>query len=379
MRGLSILYLGLFFLVWWNYQGYFIYLYFNRRKAKQYKTENSNSLFSIIIPTFNERELIAAKIENLKELTYKNYEVFFVDSSDDNTPELISQNINGFPNFKLMRSPERNRSYQINQALAQARGDLILITDCDGLIAEDTLHKMLSEFDDIKTGVVGAYVIPRTKYKNDILFWNVQNKMRFMESMYGHTPVVVGICYAFRRKILDKLPEDVWADDIYIPFLANFKGFNTIYTPNIIAEEMRSPINLKDFLMHKVRKTEDNIRELLRFLPEIFHMKLHWLVIYLTRFTQILVLPIFIYPFLLLLMYQKPNILIAGAVLFIISGLLQFYIFPKISFRKEPLSLLEIIKVFFITDFILLTAVIKYLFFKKRIHYSKIGDTVRDL
>lgn len=375
MNSLRIAYLVLFFLLWWNYQGYFIFLFFNaRKKRRRVKAKDYNPLVSIIVTTFNERGTIKKKIENLKELAYKNFEVYLVDASEDDTARIIAQNITERANFKLIKIPERGRSRQINAAILQAKGEFILITDCDGLIPKDTLEKMLEEFDDERVGVAGACVVPLiTTYRNDTLFWAVQNNMRFMESFYGHSPVVVGVCYAFRKVVLDKLPEDVWADDIYVPFLANLQGFDTVYSQEIIAQETRSPVNFKDFLMHKRRKAVDNIRELMRFFPKIFNMRFRWLVVYLTRFFQILILPLIIYPFFALIFLQKSTILILNAILIIVSGLLQFFIFDRVISKKFRMSPLEAMEVFFITNFILLTAALRYLSFGGRIKYAKIG------
>jgi len=366
-------YLIFFLLFWWGCQGYYIYLYFNRRKPNQQKKINYSPLFSIIVPTLNEENIILEKIENLKKLTYSNYEVCFVDVSQDKTHEIIAKNISTMPNFALIRSQKKGRNHQINEALAYIKGDFILISDCDGLLPNNTIEIMLEEFSDENVGVVGAYVVPRSRRKDDIIFWIIQNRMRCIESIYGHSPVVVGVCHAFRKGILNRLPEDVWAEDIFIPFLANLKGFNVLYSPHIIVEETRTPETTKDFLRHKIRKAEDNIRELLRFLPDIFRMKIRWAIVYVTRFIQILVLPAFLLPFMIMLVFQKPEVLGLSMLFVGISALIELYIFGKIPGQKYRPNMLQTIKLFFLTNLILISALIWYCCDRRGNRYEKIG------
>ena len=229
-------------------QGYFLFLYFYRkRKEADYSdstlqgARKTQYKFSIIVLSFNEKNLIEKKIENLKALTYPQFEVFFVDASTDNTPQLIEKNISGSSHFHLIRVEKPSRSIQINKALSEVTGVFVLVTDVDAEMEKDALEKIGKEFKNEKIGVVGTYVMPGTDYKIDNLFWRTQNMMRHMESIYMHCPVVSGACYAFRRTLVMSLPEDVWADDIYIPFLVNSKGFYSVYSHNIIVKEKRSP------------------------------------------------------------------------------------------------------------------------------------------
>jgi cellulose synthase/poly-beta-1,6-N-acetylglucosamine synthase-like glycosyltransferase len=375
----TLLYLSSVVILWWCIQGYFLYLFWRKTGLPEKKaTENYNTnivsdpiSFSIIIPTYNEKDLINQKITNLKALIYPDYHVYFSDVSDDGTDVIISSAIAGYPNYSLIRIDKPGRSIQINKALSLINHGIVVVTDADALCEPDVLQKLADIFLDKTIGVVGGYVQPVTKYKTDISFWKVQNTARLTESACGLCPVVAGACYAFRREIVNEIPQDVWAEDIYIPFMAHLKGFYSIYSSEIPVKETRAPKGFDDFFKIKIRKAHDNIKELTRFLPEILTMPKEWLIVYITRFVQIMASPFLIILFLLSIFFQGQAVLIFSVSFLFLSGIIQKFLLNRIS--KEKLSILETMKTFIITELVLLYAVLFFLFRKRKISYTKLG------
>jgi cellulose synthase/poly-beta-1,6-N-acetylglucosamine synthase-like glycosyltransferase len=328
------------------------------------------------VPVFNEENIIEKKIKNLRDLKAEKDEVIFVDASSDKTAQIIEKNISSLPNSKLIRSEKAGRSYQINKALKEAKGDFILITDVDAMMEQNALEQIKDKFRDEELGVVAGYVIPLTNYKVDFLFWKAQNSMRLIESFYQHCPVASGACYAFRKGLLEELPQDVWADDIYIPFLANLAGFKSIYSPDVIVKETRAPANFKDFLVTKVRKAQDNIKELLRFFPKIPEMKIQWSIVYITRFIQVILCPIFSIFIIFLLLFNAPPaaFILYPAIFILLLSLFQFYILSKISPGKNQSNIIDTAAIFALTNFILIWSLLSFMFSKNKKCYSRIGE-----
>ncbi|MFA6280983.1 MAG: glycosyltransferase [Candidatus Omnitrophota bacterium] len=377
------LYLSAVGILWWCAQGYFLYLFWRKTNLpKKNPVEpcsnngiSSISSFSIIVPTYNEKHLINQKIANLKTLNYPDYHVYFSDASNDGTDEIISSAILGHSNYNLIRVAVPGRSSQINKALSLIKNGIVVITDVDAFFEQDLLQKLADIFLDKTIGVVGGYVSPDTKYKTDISFWKVQNTTRLVEGLCGHSPVVSGAGYAFRREIINEIPQDTWADDIYVPFTANLNGFCSIYSSEISIREVRAPEKFSDFFKIKVRKTHDNIKELLRSFPKIFAMRFEWFVIYITRFLQIIVSPFLILMLLTLVFFQNPAVIISSILLVFITGIVQKILSGKLV--KEKISAWETVKIFMITEFVLLYAVLFYFFRKNRIPYTKMGTIAK--
>lgn|GEM_PF-3613388 len=374
---MEVIYYLCFFLLWWSFAGYILFLYLLERNKRSYiEREELNSIphFSIIVPIFNEKRLIEQKIKNLKDLSYKNYTVYFADASTDETKQIISENIGDLSNFHLISCAQKGRSFQLNEVLSLiSPQDLVLITDVDALLEKDCLEKIARVFlSNERIGLVGGWTEPVSRYRNEIVFWHIQNTLRALESSVGHCSTVSGACYAFRREVVDRIPQSVWAEDIYLPFLINTKGYQCIYHPQIYIKEVRGPSKFKNFIKLKIRKGQDNIKELIRFFPHIHRMRFPWILIYLTRFLQIIIFPILVLPFLLLLFFQDIHTLVLSFILFLAGFLLQSVIFSKMNSSRPKKG--EKLRIFLLSSLILFLSVWGYLFKRTKIGYCRIEE-----
>jgi poly-beta-1,6-N-acetyl-D-glucosamine synthase len=372
MSGTGVIYGLVFFSVWWAYQGYILYLAYNKKKISKYSAIDKDYFFSIIVPTFNENDLVVKKIESLKNLSYPRYEVFFADASTDQTADRIRKYACDSSRVSLLECAITGRCQQINTALKQAKGDLILISDCDGMMPPDALEKLAGHFRDDEVAVVGGCIMPGGSYKNDLIFWQSQNAVRFLESDYGHCASISGVCYAFRRSLLDSLPAGVWSDDIYVPLLANTLGFSCIYADDLEVLELRTPQNLGEFIKHKMRKGQDYIKELLRFLPMSKRMQPRWLVVFATRFLLVVILPWLVIAFGMLFIISSAAVKLCSLFIVIISGLCQWHIVKKRYSKNCPVSFIRLAGVFLLTNGIIVKALLSYMLRGGRIRYEKI-------
>ena len=98
---------------------------------------------SVVIPTYNRKDLLKMVLESLYNQTYKKdkYEVVVVDSnSDDGTPEMIEA-LELKPPLKYIRQENRGRSGARNTGIKEAKGEIILFTDADILASPDLLEE----------------------------------------------------------------------------------------------------------------------------------------------------------------------------------------------------------------------------------------------
>lgn len=95
-----------------------------------------NNKVSIIIPIYNEIATINELIENLKQFEDKS-EIIFVDSaSSDGTDEAIK----GI--HKLVYSPKKGRSNQMNYGAMQSTGDILLFLHADSILSSDAINEI---------------------------------------------------------------------------------------------------------------------------------------------------------------------------------------------------------------------------------------------
>ena len=102
---------------------------------------------SVILPARNEAKYIGRCLESLSCQDYQNYEVVVVDdSSDDDTPRIISEHAARHPEIIVHVSARpkpagwMGKNWACMEGYARARGDLLLFTDADTRHAKNVIN-----------------------------------------------------------------------------------------------------------------------------------------------------------------------------------------------------------------------------------------------
>ena len=123
---------------------------------------------TVIIPAHNEERWIARKIENALALEYPSNRLQVLVASDgctDSTLDIASQSrdLGVEVNHRLERS---GKMATLNRVVPEARGNIILVTDCAALLPTGTLQLLVRHFQDPGVGcVTGDKVCVRTEGK----------------------------------------------------------------------------------------------------------------------------------------------------------------------------------------------------------------------
>jgi len=370
-------------IVIWTLFGYFVFLYFVSILKPTKKPSDNDYLptVSVIIPCYNEEKDILSKITNLKEIEYPQelIEFIFVDGgSIDKTVEIISSTTKELTNYKIVISSKKGKINQINEVLPEIKSKIVVNTDVDAVLERDALKKMIRHFEDPMVLVVGAFCEPCNTLDIEGYFWKSQNKGRILESRAYTSFIVVAPCYAFRRWLIDRFPQDVVADDIYIASHANTLGGRTIYLEDTLVKEMRCPKTYSEFISHKFRKSNAYLRETLRFLYRLPEMKGMLKMMFVTKIAQQLLLPYAIVSWLLLsgamITLFRFDIVIICFIAIILSMLITNRVFAGIKLKDEKgFSIFTVLKGYILTVFILLSTGISYPFYRQDSSYSRLG------
>ena len=118
---------------------------------------------SVVIATHNRASLLRLTLDRLRtQAFFPGDEVIVVDNaSTDPTAEVIVQAAEGFP-VPLYRRHDLSpgKAPALNAAIADARGDVLALTDDDVLVAEDWIANIRRVFDDPSVALVGGRVDP---------------------------------------------------------------------------------------------------------------------------------------------------------------------------------------------------------------------------
>ncbi|MEJ2487444.1 MAG: glycosyltransferase family 2 protein, partial [Anaerolineales bacterium] len=252
---LSILCLGYVFI------GY-PFLIFLLAKIKPNKiTQGGTDLsVSIIIPAFNEEEVIEEKIKNVLGFNFpmNRLEIIIVDDgSDDNTPKIISS-------YKdqgiqvLTNNPRRGKVAALNHAMKQANGDIFLISDADITSDPNALNILMRNFFEPSVGcVVGRGIVLRNETETNTsheVYYGYDTRIKISESEIHSSVGVSGHMMAIRRDLLQELPTNILLDDFYLAMMVIKKGYRVIFEPDAISYE-RPTLSMQDEIKRRRRIT----------------------------------------------------------------------------------------------------------------------------
>ena len=154
--------------------------------------------FSLIVPTYNERDNIAILIEKIdKALKQANYEVIIVDdNSPDGTSELARTLVRQYPITVITRKNQRGLASAIVEGFKQAEGSILGVIDADLQHPPEILPKLLER---VKNGA-GMAIASRYIDGGEIKGWSIKRQIISVMSK-----LLAQILLPTTRKIKDPL------------------------------------------------------------------------------------------------------------------------------------------------------------------------------
>jgi cellulose synthase/poly-beta-1,6-N-acetylglucosamine synthase-like glycosyltransferase len=174
---------------------------------------------SVVIPTYDEAEIVETKLADVLALEYpmEKVEVVIADASDDETPDLVRSFFEGreAPTLTLLHDDERRGvAPALNDAFARASGEVVFRTDADSTLAPDVLRRAVETLADPAVGCVTGRqteVLGDSEVEAD--YRGILAKLQAVETRLDSTFVCHGPCFAFRREEFRPVPPDTVADD----------------------------------------------------------------------------------------------------------------------------------------------------------------------
>lgn len=138
---------------------------FAKAMAGKLKKAEITPSVSLLIPVYNEEKIIKKKIENSLDLDYQKdkLEIVVASESDDRTNEIVKEYENR--GVKLIEFAGREgKQYTIYRTLPKCQGEIIVLTDANGMFKKDALLKLVRNFADPRIGCVSGelkYINPQ--------------------------------------------------------------------------------------------------------------------------------------------------------------------------------------------------------------------------
>ena len=229
-------------------------------------------MISIIITSFNDPNLEKAIISILDQKINYKYELIVV--APDKEAEKLSKKYK----IKYFKDPGIGKSYALNLLLKTLKSEILILTDGDVYLNNNSINEIMELFKDEKIGVVTGRVVSLNK-KDDMLgYWsnlladNGAHKIRKKLFKQGKFLECSGYLFAFRNKIKE-FPLDV-AEDTIIPYMFYIKNYKIGYAEKAIVY-VKNPDNFKDWLKQRKRTAKAH-ETLLKYYPNLPRVKSFW-------------------------------------------------------------------------------------------------------
>lgn len=263
----------------WTYLVYPLLIRMLKRYYKPIRKSDVLPLFSIIVPAYNEANVIRRKLENLLSLDYPQNRVEIIvvdDGSTDNTSEIVTSFLDN-TRVSLIKSDRVGKTEAINKGLKQVRGDFVLMSDADCFLEEDALVKAAQDLSDDSVGAVTGNIKLMDR-KTSALRKDPSSsmvKLFELESRLDSVPTGMGAFLAFKRKLIDSLDPRCLADDVDITIRVRKKGFRIIYDPEVVVHTWDAT-TFFSWYKQAVRRTLQGLTTLFRHKSVMFNPKYGW-------------------------------------------------------------------------------------------------------
>ena len=223
---------------------------------------------SLIIPAYNEEQVIAQKIENSLALHYPKDKLEIIvasDGSTDHTNEIVRDYEDKGVRLVALETNEGKSSAQ-NRAVSLAHGDILFFTDANVMLRSGAMGKVVGNCCDREVGCVVGKVTYLKEEETSVsqgegLYWRYELFLRRRESELGNFAMGSGPIMAVPRKLLRALDPDV-GEDFLLPMRVAMSGHRVVYEPDAISEEILFQNTPGRMFRSKVRIISKDLRGL---------------------------------------------------------------------------------------------------------------------
>ena len=213
-------------------------------------------MLTVLITAFREAATIGQAIEVFLPQLPADAEIVVV-CPDPETTAVVREYADRYPAVRHVVDPQRGKPTALNVGLRAARGDVVVLSDGDVVVAEDALAPMVAPFEDPQVGALSGHPISVSPRDTILGYWSHLltegiHQMRLARDRDGQFLVCSGYLFAFRRALVEHVPEDALAEDAVISHLVAHHGYRVRYAP-LAHVFVRYPTTYRDWLRQKVR------------------------------------------------------------------------------------------------------------------------------
>jgi cellulose synthase/poly-beta-1,6-N-acetylglucosamine synthase-like glycosyltransferase len=198
---------------------------------------------TVVLAVYNEVQRITARLQNLLYADYPKEKLDVVIVSDGSTDATVTkiQELNESRIQLIIQAQRWGKARCLNQALAGARGEIIVFADARQRFTPRTIARLVNRLQQPGIGAVsGALEVEpaASSVGGGIdLYWQIEKLLRFSEARWDSCIGCTGAVYAIRRNLFKNLAPDTLLDDVIIPLQIVMQGYRVVFEPEAIAHD----------------------------------------------------------------------------------------------------------------------------------------------
>lgn len=308
------------------------------KKTHKRRAPNYSPLVTVVVPAYNEGKVIIQTVRSLLRSRYRNIEVIIVDDgSTDDTWQIAQTLASQFARVKAIHQMNGGKSSALNNAIAHAKGEIIISVDADTIFPPTTITKLIRHFRDEEVGAV-AGVVKVGNVTGMVTRWQALEYMlsiaidRNAQAYLNSVMIIPGACGAWRKEAIlaaGGLSHSTLAEDCDLTLSVQRLGRYKILQDNEAISFTEAPQKIKSLVKQRFRWTFGSIQALWKHRSMLFDWKYEWLgTLFMPSAIISIAIPFFFWPILIFISVQ--NILngdyMVIVIYFVVSLLLQFAI-----------------------------------------------------
>lgn len=221
---------------------------------------------TLIIAAYNEEACIGARLDNALATDYPRDVLEIIvasDGSSDRTAAIVESYASR--GVRLLELPRRGKIFALNDAVVHARGEILVFSDANTMVARSSLRALARNFADPEVGGVVGHTGYRLAAdsepaaRGESLYWRYDTFLKDMESRSGSVVSAHGGLYAIRRELYQPPADAAVTDDFMISTGVIALGYRLVFEADARAWEAPVGKSSREF-QRRVRLMTRGIR-----------------------------------------------------------------------------------------------------------------------
>jgi cellulose synthase/poly-beta-1,6-N-acetylglucosamine synthase-like glycosyltransferase len=224
---------------------------------------------TLFIAAYNERDFVAEKVRNSRELDYPKEKLHFLwvtDGSNDGTEVELRK----YEDVVVHHLDQRNGKIgAMNRGMKFVTSPIVVFCDANTLLGKESIRRIVKLFSNPKVGCVSGEKRIFSKETDSAagagegLYWKYESALKKWDAELYSVVGAAGELFSIRTELYQEVERDTLLDDFIISLRVAQKGYTIQYDPEAYAIETASA-NVKEELKRKIRISAGGIQSVVR-------------------------------------------------------------------------------------------------------------------